>query len=71
MNDRELLLSWQEQAKVETQAIDQVGHYQALAVGLATFCQVCLAALLDPERNPGAVTRSEALDLLKAAVTGR
>ncbi len=71
MNDRELMLDWQQQQKVEAQAIDQVGHYQALAVGLAAFCQVFLGAILDPNQNPCQVTRDEALQILVAAVQGR
>ncbi len=75
MNDRELLLHWQQQQKVETQAIDQIGHYQALAVGLATFCQTFLQTILDPnqeqEQEQERVTRDEAMQLLIAAVQGR
>lgn len=71
MNDRELLLQWQEHAKVTAHAIDQVGHYQSLAVGLAAFCHTFLATILDPLQNHVAVTRDEALQLLMGAVQGR
>ena len=71
MTDRELLLAWEDGKKVEQQAIDQAQHYQAMAVGLATFCQVFLETILDPSQNSAAVTRVEALQLLGAAIQGR
>lgn len=69
MTDRELLLQWQQQTKVEGEAIDQVGHYQALGIGLATFCTTFLETILSQQQL--LVTRNEAMQLLVAAIQGR
>ena len=71
MTDRELLLAWQADQQAEIRRIDQTQHYEALACGLVTFCQTFLLAIQDPAQNPAAVTRSEALQLLAAAIQGR
>ena len=70
MNDRELLLAMQRQQATETQALDQVSHFQAQAVGLAAFCQTFLRTMLDLDA-PLLVSRDEALDLLRTALRSR
>lgn len=71
MTDRELLLAWEDQKKLDTQTLDQTQQYQAVALGLVLFCQTFLVAVQDPEQNLAAVTRQEAVQLLVAAIQGR
>ncbi len=66
MNDRELLMHWQEEQHLETQAVDHVQHYTALGVGMAAFAMAMMHALTGED-----VTHEEALALVKAALTGR
>ena len=67
MNDRELLMQWQQEQKASEHVIDHLLHYEVLAAGLARFCHQFLAALLEP----GTISRDEALQLLAAAIQGR
>ena len=71
MTDRELLLAWEDQKKLDTQAMDHAQHYHTLALGLATFCQTFLVTMQDPNQDLATVTRDEALRLLEAAIQGR
>lgn len=72
MTDREQMLAWQQEQKVEAQTVDQAFHYQALGIGLAVFCQAMFDALIAQEGIlPGRFSREEALALLTAAVQGR
>ena len=73
LTDREQMLQWQQEQKVESQTVDLVLHYQALGVGLAVFCQAMYATLM-PSHHAGDVprfTQEDALRLVCAAVQGR
>ena len=72
MNDREQMLAWKQEQDVETQAVDQALHYEALGVGMAVFCQTMMDMLLVcQDDGPPRFTRAEALALVAAAVRGR
>ena len=72
MTDREQILAWQQEQHVETQAVDQALHYEALGVGIAVFCQTMFDMLLVcQDDGPPRFRRDEALALVEAAVRGR
>lgn len=71
MNDREMLLAFQQSQQEESQAIEQLTHYRAVAVGLAAFCQTFMATMMTPGLEAPLVTRDEVIRILIAAVQGR
>jgi hypothetical protein len=73
MNDRALMLEWQQGQKTEAEAVDQVGHAIALAASTAAFCATLYDALLVPQQTGylSRFTHEEALRIVCAAVQGR
>ena len=75
LTDREEMLSWEQERRADAQAVDQATHYAALGAGLAVFCQMMFATLLgstdEEAQGPLPFSRTEALELVRAAVQGR
>ena len=75
LTDREELLMREQEQRADAQAMDQATHYAAMGAGLAVFCQMMFATLLgsaDEEgQGPLPFSRTEALELVRAAVQGR
>jgi hypothetical protein len=71
LTDREQLVAWQQAQQLEAQTVDHVLHYEALGLGLATFCQAMYDALYPATPDVPRFSREETLWLIAAAVQGR
>ena len=67
LDGRAQMLAWQAEAQAERNTMTQMEHYQALGVGLATFCVAMYTALVEDKT----FTPGQSLELVKAAVQGR
>jgi hypothetical protein len=65
--DREFILQRQQVQQAEQNTVAQMDHYDALGVGMATFCVAMYTTL----RDEGTFTPAQALALVQAAVHSR